>query len=600
MSNSTNNIQIQFNYLDVENCFKNFYVVPDYQREYVWTEVQINQLLDDIYEEFDFNPNKEYFIGSTVVFKNNDGFYELIDGQQRTTSIFLIICAFKKIYREREIDTDTIERMIKDKTVNSLGDSVDCYKLELQYKDSSNILLEIANNLERPKNLTGSAERLYNAYENVISFLKNRFKEDEDSVQLKKFFVYIFRKLKFIQIETPEINDALKIFETINERGVGLNPMDLLKNLLFRQVNRNDFNSLKDKWKTLIKLLEKNNEKPLRFLRYFIMSNYKVNNQRGEEIIREEEIYKWFIRPENVAQCNYEREPFEFVELLLENATCYINFFKGLNKDGSKNVYLDNISKLGGGAFKQHLILLLAGRNLPQDLFKHFAKQIETLVFYYFITKEPTREFERNFSKWAKSVLRIKSREELNNFVKENIQPVIASKENEYKLYFTETRQNNLQQYRIRYILAKIAQYLDQKRSGPYIPQVLDNYITKGVEIEHILPSKPTESLRNEIGEEYDDLKIRLGNLTLLEKTINIVVGNDSFSKKVIEYSKSQFYISKSIAGLDTIGKETSVTSLNLKLRSYEYWNKETIIDRQNLLYELSKDIWKIEDIDLL
>lgn len=595
MSNSTNNIQIQFNYLDVENCFKNFYVVPDYQREYVWTEVQINQLLDDIYEEFDFNPNKEYFIGSTVVFKNNDGFYELIDGQQRTTSIFLIICAFKKIYREREIDTDTIERMIKDKTVNSLGDSVDCYKLELQYKDSSNILSKIANNLERPENLTGSAERLYNAYENVISFLKNRFKEDEDPVQLKKFFVYIFRKLKFIQIETPEINDALKIFETINERGVGLNPMDLLKNLLFRQVNRNDFNSLKDKWKTLIKLLEKNNEKPLRFLRYFIMSNYKVNNQRGEEIIREEEIYKWFIRPENVAQCNYEKEPFEFVELLLENATCYINFFKGLNKDGSKNVYLDNISKLGGGAFKQHLILLLAGRNLPQDLFNHFAKQIETLVFYYFITKEPTKEFERNFSKWAKSVLKTKSREELNDFVKENIQPVITSKENEYKLYFTETRQNNLQQYRIRYILAKIAQYLDQERLGSYIPQVLDNYITKGVEIEHILPFNPTESLRNEIGEEYDDLKIRLGNLTLLEKTMNIVVGNDFFSKKVIEYSKSPFYISKSIAGLDTIGINSSVTRLNLKLRSYENWNKETIIDRQNLLYELSKDIWKIE-----
>ena len=75
---------------------------------------------------------------------------------------------------------------------------------------------------------------------------------------------------------------------------------------------------------------------------------------------------------------------------------------------------------------------------------------------------------------------------------------------------------------------------------------------------------------------------------------MNIVVGNDFFSK-VIEYSKSPFYISKSIAGLDTIGINSSVTRLNLKLRSYEYWNKETIIDRQNLLYELSKDIWKIE-----
>lgn len=592
---NTNNIQIQFNYLDVENCFKNFYVVPDYQREYVWTEVQINQLLEDIYEEFDFNLNKEYFIGSTVVFKNNDGFYELIDGQQRTTSIFLIICAFKKLYKERNIDTDTIERMIKDKTVNSLGDSIDSYKLELQYRDSSQILSKIANNVERPENLKGSAERLFNAYENVISFLNDRFKEEGDNSQLKKFFVYVFRKLKFIQIETPEINDALKIFETINERGVGLNPMDLLKNLLFRQVDRNDFNTLKDKWKVLIKLLEQNNEKPLRFLRYFIMSNYKVNNQRGEEIIREEEIYKWFIKSENIVQCNYEKEPFEFVELLLDNANCYINFFKGQNVDGSKNVYLDNISKLGGGAFKQHLILLLAGRNLPQDLFNNFAKQIETLVFYYFITKEPTKEFERNFSKWAKSILKIKTQDQLNDFVKENILPVINSKEQEYKVYFNETRQNNLQQYRIRYILAKIAQYLDQERLGSYIPQVLDNYITKGVEIEHILPFNPNDNLRNEIGDEYNDLKIRLGNLTLLEKTMNIVVGNDFFSKKVIEYSKSPFYISKSIAGLDNIGINSSVTRLNQKLKSYNNWNKDTIIDRQNLLYELSKEIWKID-----
>jgi len=595
MSDNTNNIQIQFKYLDIENCFKNFYVVPDYQREYVWGEAQINQLLEDVYEEYDFNLNKEYFIGSTVVFKNNDGFYELIDGQQRTTSIFLIICAFKKIYVERGIDIDTIERMIKDKTVNSLGDSVDSYKLELQYKDSSNILVKIASNLERPANLIGSAERLFNVYENINTFLKERFKDEEDHTTLKKFFVYIYRKLKFIQIETPEINDALKIFETINERGVGLNPMDLLKNLLFRQVERNEFNSLKDKWKSLVKLLESNNEKPLRFLRYFIMSNYKVNNQRGEEIIREEEIYKWFIKSENIAQCNYEKEPFEFVELLLENATCYINFFKGLNKDGTKNVYLDNIVKLGGGAFKQHLILLLAGRNLSHDHFNFFAKQIETLIFYYFITKEATKEFERNFSKWAKEVIKIKTQEELINFIKKNIEPVIIAKENEYKVRFLETRQNNLQQYRIRYILAKIAQYLDQERLGSYIPQVLDNYITKGVEIEHILPFNPALNLRDEIGEEYDDLKIRLGNLTLLEKTMNIVVSNDFFSKKILEYGKSPYYISKSISALDSIGQNSSVTRLNHKLKSFDKWDKVSISERQELLYNLSKDIWKIE-----
>lgn len=594
MADNSNNIQIQFKYLDIENCFKNFYVVPDYQREYVWTETEISQLLEDVYEEYDFNINKEYFIGSTVVFKNDDGFYELIDGQQRTTSIFLIICAFKKVYKERGIDIDTIERMIKDKTVNALGDSVDRHKLELQYRDSSNILVKIADNLDRPQNLIGSADRLFNAYETAISFLKEHFRNETDHTDLKKFFVYLYRKLKFIQIETPEINDALKIFETINERGVGLNPMDLLKNLLFRQVDRNDFNSLKSKWQSLIQLLEKNNEKPLRFLRYFIMSNYKVNNQRGEEVIREEEIYKWFIKTENIAQCNYEKQPFEFVDLLIENANSYINFFKGLNKDGTKNVNLDNIVKLGGGSFKQHLILLLAARNLPQDQFNYFTQQVETLVFYYFITKEQTKEFERNFSKWSKEIIKVKSQDELKAFVKKYIEPVIIAKETEYKLRFLEARQNNLQQYRVRYILAKIAQYLDQERLGAYNPQTLDNYITKGVEVEHILPFNPEDDLRNTIGEEYNDLKIRLGNLTLLEKTMNIVVSNDFFSKKVIEYAKSPYYISKSIAGLDTIGQNSSVNRLNTKLKSYNKWDKDRILDRQELLYNLSKDIWKI------
>lgn len=84
-----------------------------------------------------------------------------------------------------------------------------------KYKDSSNILNIISSISDRPANLKGSAERLFNAYENIVAFLTQNFRKDKPD-QLKKFFVYLYRKLKFIQIETPEINDALKIFETIN------------------------------------------------------------------------------------------------------------------------------------------------------------------------------------------------------------------------------------------------------------------------------------------------------------------------------------------------------------------------------------------------
>lgn len=80
----------QFDDLTVEKCFSNFFVVPDYQREYVWeAEKQVEQLLTDIEEAYSNDAQKEYFIGTTVVF-NNNGSNELIDGQQRTTTMTLI------------------------------------------------------------------------------------------------------------------------------------------------------------------------------------------------------------------------------------------------------------------------------------------------------------------------------------------------------------------------------------------------------------------------------------------------------------------------------------------------------------------------------
>jgi uncharacterized protein with ParB-like and HNH nuclease domain len=592
-----NNIQIQFDYLSLEKCFKNFYTVPDYQREYVWEERQVNQLLSDVFDEFDSNHNKEYFIGSTVVFKDDNGSYELIDGQQRTTTLFLIICGLKYVYTQWGLDTDTLDRMIKDKTVNALGDSIDKYKLELQYKDTSNILTVISSLGDRPENIKGSAVRLYDAYQVVIAFLLQNFKQ-EKSDDLKKFFVYLYRKLKFIQIETPEINDALKIFETINERGIGLNPMDLLKNLIFRQVERGDFTKLNAKWQQLISILEKNNEKPLRFLRYFIMANYNVNSPKGDEILREDEIYKWISKEENAKQCKYEQEPFDFVDLLISNAEIYVKYFKAEDSLG-QNVFLNNIKKLGGGSFRQHLILLLAGRHLSKDLFDHLSKQIETLLFYYFITRESTKIFERNFSKWAKDLRNVRDSKDLDVFIQQTIEPEVVEKRLSYKGSFLNLNQHAVQQYRMRYILAKISQYIEQQRLGAHNPQNLDSFITKGIEVEHILPFNPDTTLREKIGEEYDSLKIKLGNLTLLEKSINASIGNNDFyGHKMKEFAKSAIYLTKSIAVLEDVGTNTAITRINQRLKSYNDWNSDTIENRQEMLYELSKSIWEVSYIN--
>lgn len=588
------NIQILFNFLDLEKCFKSFYVVPDYQREYVWEERQVNQLLNDVFAEFDDNVNKEYFIGSTVVFKNN-GYYELIDGQQRTTTLFIIICAFKKLYTDWGLSTDTLDRMIKDKSVDDLGDSVDRYTLELQYDESTTILADIASMSKRPHGLKGSAERLYNAFDTILAFLHQHFDEDNPQ-ELKKFFVYLYRKLKFIQIETPEIDDALKIFETINERGIGLNPMDLLKNLIFRQVPRDKFSKLNDKWKTLVDTLEKNGEKPLRFLRYFLMANYDIRSPKGEDILREDEIYKSLMMSENETLINYRKKPFVFVDRMIDNARDFVTFFNGRDQLGV-NVHLSNIKKLGGGAFRQHLILLLAARHLEHNLFTHFAQQVESLVFYYFITKEPAKNLERYFSKWAKQLQNIKTGDDLNAFLNNEFSPALVSRKSEFKSSFLELRLGSMQKYRVRYILAKIAQYVDLQRQGASSSQLIDSYISKGIEIEHILPETPEQELRDLYGEEYDDIKTKLGNLTLLEKSINASIGNKDFlTVKRDEYAKSSIYLTRSIASKKDVGVNTAVTRINKDLKSFDTWNSQSIEDRHDMLFSLAKDIWTISE----
>jgi chromosome condensin MukBEF MukE localization factor len=91
----------------------------------------------------------------------------------------------------------------------------------------------------------------------------------------------------------------------------------------------------------------------------------------------------------------------------------------------------------------------------------------------------------------------------------------------------------------------------------------------------------------------YEDYKNRLGNLTLLEKPINIVAGNDFYSGKQAEYRKSSNYLTRSLVELAVVGQNSSVTRINEKLKAFPAWNATSIDDRHGMLIELAKDVWR-------
>jgi hypothetical protein len=160
----------------------------------------------------------------------------------------------------------------------------------------------------------------------------------------------------------------------------------------------------------------------------------------------------------------------------------------------------------------------------------------------------------------------------------------------------------SMQQYRTRYLLARLTQHVEMAFSGLKVPGSLEPFTN--LEIEHILPNKPEDDLRGKWATEnpgmvYDDYKNRLGNLTLLEKPINIVAGNDFYTAKQSEYSKSGNYLTRSLVALTDVGQNTSISRINAKLEAFPAWNAATIEKRHAMLIALAQDVWKTTPIDV-
>lgn len=591
---------IESNDFTIEQILKDFYLVPDFQREYVWESSNVEKLLQDIFDEF-YDENKslvdgpEYFLGSIVVCKDHSNVFQLIDGQQRMTTIYLILCAARD-YLIQINSTPTrvlCEQISYVYSDPKTGEDIERHRLTLQYEDSDGVLEKLVCRSTLVDNIkvnTQSVANILNAYKVIFVYFKEFFLDNPN--EIKKFLFAFTSRIKLIRILTPSIANALKVFETINDRGVGLNAMDLLKNLLFMKTESKRYNILKDKWKTLVDTLSSCDEKPLRFLRYYIIANFDVDVYKG---IREDEIYEWFFSNSNLA--GIDKDPLGFLDSLIRAAKAHANFINTKDVNGNENRYLKNISLLGG-ALRQHHVLLLAGIELPDDLFSTLVSSIENLLFCYIITREPTKTFERSFARWSHELRSIDKKEDLDEFLERHFFQDMLALSDRFDFSMKELNQSIIQQYRIRYILAKITQYIEEQAWGNPVYSRLDMYITPSVEIEHILPQNPSDDIRKSFdrSDEYDSYVLRLGNLTLLEKTINCSISNGGFNDKFPGYKNSAFLLTRSIVEKPNVGVNTRLNKAVENLDTYSKWDSQSILSRQSVLALISRKVWGIPD----
>ncbi len=580
-------INIKYNDHSIASAFNDHYIVPDYQREYVWKDEQVEQLLADLLEAYEVDNKKPYFLG-TIVTYNTGSTFELIDGQQRLTTFFLMLCAVKHLYKKLGEQTALVENLIYSLTMDSEGNQFHSYHLQLQYEDAGNCLELIEKGTKKPAELTQSGELLFGAYELIYNFLEEKF---SDLTQLRKFVAFLLNVTSFIRIETHDITDALKIFETINQRGKGLDPMDLLKNMVFRQVDRSKFKEFNMNWREITKALESIDEKPLRFLRYFIMANYDTSKEK-DGILREDQIYSWLSN--NNDQCQYEEKPFQFVEKMKHDVNLYVKYRKAQGDDAG-NMHLKNVTMLAGNSYKLHLMLMLAASEMDEEALSKFKEVVESVVYYTVINRITTNITERTFASWCSEIRRITSAESLDAFVARAVIPTVTSWKQDNQSNFMRLGLNSMQQYRIKFILGKITAYVDALRQGTSTVRDVTPYVQSTVEIEHIMPQTCYDKGQYGLSEEeYPVYLNRLGNLTLLENSINKSIQNEGYEAKAKAYKQSKFYLTSALSELTDQGSQTAINRTNKILRAWTAWDKGSIEDRQLLLYELSERIWSI------
>lgn len=587
--------------MTLKRLFQDFYRVPDYQREYVWGETnpkgeggeEVDQFLTDIYGEYenatkDFAP--EYFIGTIVVCIGKDDIFELIDGQQRTTTAYLTLCALRDALTELgQALPEELRGQIASSTVDWQGESIARYRLELQYEDSGGVLVQYGegNGATANKELTRSIRNIGNAYLTIREFIASTL--ENDPAKIRRFHGYLTNKVKIIRIQTPTIAKALKIFETINDRGVGLDAMDLLKNLLFMNAKEAEYSKLKGVWKELTDEIYAANEKPLRFLRYYLLATFDVDSK-----LREELIYDWFQKNEKLTK--HATEPLKFAQRLLEAAKAYRRFANGMNASGGPERGLANTRTLGGKSIKQHFIILMAGRHLSPSNFTILCDEIEKTMFVWLIAGTAGKEYERRIVDAAHK-LRSTTDESFEEYIQSHFKVERRNLAGSFQQKLLAMKAGDTRQFRLRYLLAKITQYVDLQAYGPSQGRdSLEDYVSGGNDIEHILPDTGEADAIAEFGEGGNDQKLiqRLGNLLLIEKSINRAIQNKKYSIKIKTYPQSKFLLTRCQADKASgqVGVADKITKTVESLELFPIWNAKAVSDRQSFLAELASRIW--------
>lgn len=428
---------------------KTIYKIPKYQREYTWGVNEWNQLFDDI-----ISNEEGYFLGSYICVSTRTmgtPELELIDGQQRFTTISILLAAiYSRLNKNREkLDEDEISTLINIKKELTYNVEKGIYKpkLLLQVQNSNlddylSLLYEneiISDKIKKPNN--AGNRRIYKAFKYfnkcIDEYINENLHEKNNEISLLLDLKDIFNEAIIVGIEVDSHKDAYMLFESLNNRGIPLSAVDLIKNtLISSSESSNKSDECYEEWKTALGYLTDEYSTQERFFRQYYNAFREELNQ---PFIGDNPTKKYplaYLATRTTLLDIYEKlikNDFNtFLENLVKEAKIYSIIINNSDEDRIYKDKLLDLERIQGAPSYILLLYILTEQkrlNISDEQILYLVKLLITFFVRRNITDIPnTRNLNKIFMDIIENIKKMQG-EEVCTYIKNNLREVSASDE---------------------------------------------------------------------------------------------------------------------------------------------------------------------------
>lgn len=533
---ATTNIDI--NKLTVEQFLstgkEHLFIIPEYQRPYAWDEEQIQTLFSDLKEfaERDMlkNDKQMYFLGCIVSYINSNDEQEVIDGQQRITSLMLLLRAlYNKFSNSSDMRAQNLSSVISPCIwkKEDISGEIHYDQILIESRVMNNDGNEVLRNILKDGKADPKAKDNYSKNFLILENMIDEYSKEDPSM-MYSFANAILRRSILLPISADSQDTALTIFSTLNNRGKSLSDADIFKANIYSTLSDGMRKDFIQKWQDL---------------------EEDVADIDGEDIQKLFGYYAFYLRAINKDVSTSTPSVRDYYTKINKDALLSPNLLDNLAVIAQLWRVAFNHKELEGESWTRNMKILQVLDCLssyPNEFWKY-------PVIAYYLQNRDKSGFENAFLKFLRNLF-------IELFANYAIRPSISYvKSNVMNLNVSIIHCGSL------YPVFSFKDVdMDELKSKLYLPhnRILkmflklmaydkqDTLLPNKWEIEHIFPQKwQTNYFVSETPENMKEKIEHIGNKVPFEKKLNIVAGNEYYAKKKVEYLKSSIRIVKDLGG---------------------------------------------------